>query len=65
MNDILEAIKFLKRERASIIFEGEDDEGAAEWYAHLSDVISALEKNKMTLKEASDSLGMTLKKTNK
>lgn len=53
-------VEFLKKQRARIVWEGEDDEGASEWYGHLTDVIENLEAGKMTVEEAGTSLGMNL-----
>lgn len=60
MTDILKVIQFLKQERAQIVFDNEEDEGAAEWYGHLTDVINQLQTGKMTIQQAGDSLGMNL-----
>lgn len=60
MNNILKVIQFLKNKQAQIVFESEEDDGAAEFYGHISDVIDDLEAGKMTIEEAGDSLGMNL-----
>ena len=60
MNDLNKIIQFLKQQRAQIVFEGEDDEGAAEYYGHMTDVIEDLEAGKVTVEEAGASLGMNL-----
>ncbi len=60
MNDVNKIIQFLKQQRARIVFEGEDDEGAIDYYGHMTDVIEDLEAGKMTIEEAGASLGMRL-----
>jgi hypothetical protein len=60
MNELSNVIKRLQAERNSIVFESGEDEGASEWYAHLSDVIEALSNGTMSIKQASESLGVTL-----
>lgn len=60
MNEILLAIKKLKAQRDSIVFESYDDEGAGEWYAHLTDVIEQLADGRMTIEQAGNSLGIIL-----
>ncbi len=54
-------IKQLEQIRSAIKFEGPEDEGADEWYTHISVVIDALNKGLITVEEAGDSLGMELK----
>jgi hypothetical protein len=61
MTDLIKVIQFLKQQRTRIVFEGEDDEGAAEYYGHMTDVIEDLEDGKMTIEEAGASLGINLK----
>jgi ADP-heptose:LPS heptosyltransferase len=60
MHDLLKVIQYLKQQRAQIVFDSEEDEGAAEWHGHLTDVIEDLEAGKMTIEQAADSLGMNL-----
>jgi len=50
----------LQDELRGIKFDSDEDEGAHEWYSHVSDTIADLAKNKLSVKEAEDSLGMRL-----
>lgn len=55
-----ELIKKLESLRSSIRFESDEDEGAGEFYAHVSDVIADVQSGKMNQKAAEDSLGVRL-----
>jgi len=53
-------IRYLESEAARL-FEGEEfDEAARGYYAHLNDVILDLEAGRITVKQASESLGINL-----
>lgn len=54
------AVARIDKEIDSIVYESPEDEGAAEWEAHLRAVREELQNGMMTIADAEDSLGLKL-----